>query len=72
MAVYALLDVVAPEGTGAEALTWLTTAGAAGMAAGAALAGALAGAGRSRARWRCRRSGAFAGVPRSWWRGAGR
>jgi hypothetical protein len=36
---------VAPEGTGAEALTWLTTAGAGGMALGAALAGALAGAG---------------------------
>jgi MFS family permease len=45
VAVYALLDQVAPEGTGAEALTWLTTAGAAGMAAGAALAGALAGGG---------------------------
>jgi MFS family permease len=45
VAVYALLDEVAPEGTGAEALTWLTTAGAGGMAAGAALAGALAGAG---------------------------
>ena len=34
-----------PEGTGAEALTWLTTAGAGGMAAGALAAGALAGAG---------------------------
>jgi MFS family permease len=45
VAVFALLDKVAPEGTGAEALTWLTTAGAGGMAAGAALAGALAGAG---------------------------
>jgi MFS family permease len=45
VAVYALLDIVAPEGTGAEALTWLTTAGAGGMAAGAAGAGALAGAG---------------------------
>jgi MFS family permease len=45
VAVYALLDVVAPEGAGAEALTWLTTAGAAGTAAGAAGAGALAGAG---------------------------
>jgi MFS family permease len=45
VAVYALLDVVAPEGAGAEALTWLTTAGAAGTALGAALAGWLAGAG---------------------------
>jgi MFS family permease len=45
VAVYALLDAVVPEGTGAEALTWLTTAGGAGAAAGAALAGALAGAG---------------------------
>ena len=45
VAVYALLDAVAPEGAGAEALTWLTTAGAAATAAGAALAGALAGAG---------------------------
>jgi MFS family permease len=45
VAVYALLDLVAPEGAGAEALTWLTTAGAAGTAAGAAAAGALAGAG---------------------------
>jgi len=45
VAVFALLDEVAPEGTGAEALTWLTTAGAGGMAAGAALAGQLAGAG---------------------------
>jgi len=44
VAVYALLDAVAPEGTGAEALTWLTAAGAAGTAAGAALAGALADA----------------------------
>jgi len=49
VAVYALLDVVAPEGTGAEAFTWLTTAGASGMAAGAALAGALAGGGSSAA-----------------------
>ena len=46
VAVFALLDEVAPEGTGAEALTWLTTAGAGGMAAGAALAGQLAGAGQ--------------------------
>jgi MFS family permease len=45
VATYALLDEVTPEGTGAEALTWLTTAGAAGMAAGAAAAGALAGSG---------------------------
>ena len=45
VAVYALLDVVAPAGAGAEALTWLTTAGAAGTAAGAVLAGALAGSG---------------------------
>lgn len=45
VAVYALLDAVAPAGTGAEALTWLTTAGAAGTALGAAVAGALAGAG---------------------------
>jgi MFS family permease len=41
VAVFALLDVVAPEGAGAEALTWLTTAGAAGTAGGAALAGWL-------------------------------
>ena len=46
VAVFALLDAVALSGTGAEALTWLTTAGAAGTAAGAALAGALAGSGR--------------------------
>jgi MFS family permease len=45
VAVFALLDEVVPEGTGAEALTWLTTAGAGGMALGAALAGALAGSG---------------------------
>ena len=45
VATYALLDEVAPEGTGAEALTWLTTAGAGGMAVGAAAAGAFAGAG---------------------------
>jgi MFS family permease len=45
VAVYALLDTVAPAGAGAEALTWLTSAGAAGMAAGAALSGALAGGG---------------------------
>ena len=45
VAVFALLDEVAPEGTGAEALTWLTTAGAGGMALGAAVAGALAGGG---------------------------
>jgi hypothetical protein len=43
--MFALLDEVAPEGTGAEALTWLTTTGAGGMALGAALAGALAGSG---------------------------
>ena len=47
---YALLDVVAPEGTGAEALTWLTTAGAAGTAAGAALAGRARGRGEPRGR----------------------
>jgi hypothetical protein len=46
VAVFALLDAVAPKGTGAEALTWLTTAGAAGTALGAAGAGALAGSGR--------------------------
>ena len=46
VATYALLDEVVPEGTGAEALTWLTTAGAGGMAAGAVVAGALAGSGR--------------------------
>jgi MFS family permease len=45
VAVYALLDLVAPAGAGAEALTWLTTAGAGGTAAGAAAAGALAGGG---------------------------
>ena len=45
VATYALLDEVVPEGTGAEALTWLTTAGAGGMAAGAVVAGALAGGG---------------------------
>jgi len=39
VAVYALLDVVAPAGAGAEALTWLTTAGAAGTAVGAVVAG---------------------------------
>ena len=46
VATYALLDEVVPEGTGAEALTWLTTAGAGGMAVGAVVAGALAGSGR--------------------------
>ena len=45
VAVFELLDTVAPPGTGAEALTWLTTAGATGTAAGAALAGVLAGSG---------------------------
>ena len=42
VAVYGLLDAVAPPGTGAEALTWLTTAGGAGSAVGAVLAGHLA------------------------------
>ena len=46
VAVCALLDAVAPAGTGAEAFTWLTTAGAAGTALGAVLAGVLAGSGR--------------------------
>jgi MFS family permease len=46
VAMFELLDVVAPPGTGAEALTWLTTAGGAGSAAGAVLAGHLAAAGR--------------------------
>jgi len=45
VAVFELLDTVPPPGTGAEALTWLTTAGGAGMAAGAALAGQLATSG---------------------------
>jgi len=45
VAVFELLDVVAPPGTGAEALTWLTTAGGAGSAIGAVLAGHLAAAG---------------------------
>jgi MFS family permease len=45
VAVYELLDVVAPAGTGAEALTWLTTAGGAGSAIGAVVAGRLAAAG---------------------------
>ena len=45
VAVFELLDTAAPPGTGAEALTWLTTAGATGTAAGAALAGHVAGSG---------------------------
>jgi hypothetical protein len=45
VAVFELLDAVAPPSTGAEALTWLTTAGAGGTAAGAALAGFVAGSG---------------------------
>jgi hypothetical protein len=46
VAMFELLDVVAPPGTGAEALTWLTTAGGAGSALGAVLAGHLAADGR--------------------------
>ena len=58
VATYALLDAVAPEGAGAEALTWLTTAGAAGIAAGAAAGRRARGRGEPRAaRSRCRRSG---------------
>jgi predicted MFS family arabinose efflux permease len=45
VSVFELLDIVAPPGTGAEALTWLTTAGGAGSAAGAVLAGHLAATG---------------------------
>ena len=45
MAAFELLDTLAPAGTGAEALTWLTTAGAAGTAVGAIVAGRLASAG---------------------------
>jgi predicted MFS family arabinose efflux permease len=41
VALFETLDVVAP-GTGAESLTWVTTAEAAGSAAGSALAGVLA------------------------------
>jgi hypothetical protein len=58
--VFALLDEVAPEGTGAEALTWLTTAGAGGMALGAALAGTLAGGGSLAAALALPAAGAFA------------
>ena len=46
VAVYELLDRVgARRGAGAEAFTWLTTAGAAGTAVGAVAAGQLAAAG---------------------------
>jgi hypothetical protein len=45
VAVYELLDRVAPEGTGAEAMTWLTTAGTGAAAVGAVLAGHLAESG---------------------------
>ncbi len=45
VAVYELLDRFTPEGSGAEAFTWLTTAGAAGTAVGAVAAGQLAAAG---------------------------
>ena len=45
VAMFELLDAVAPAGTGAEALTWLTTAGGAGAAVGAVLSGHLAASG---------------------------
>jgi hypothetical protein len=45
VAAFELLDVLPPPGTGAEALTWLTTAGAAGTSLGAIVAGALASGG---------------------------
>jgi predicted MFS family arabinose efflux permease len=45
VAVYGLLDAIAPKGTAAEAMTWLTTAAGAGAAVGAVLSGHLAAAG---------------------------
>ncbi|HWE81083.1 MAG TPA: MFS transporter [Gaiellaceae bacterium] len=45
VALFETLDVVAP-GTGAESLTWITTAEAAGSAGGSAIAGVLAHHGR--------------------------
>ncbi|MGE0028744.1 MAG: hypothetical protein AB7U07_16765, partial [Thermoleophilia bacterium] len=44
-----LLDIVVPGRNAVEALTWLTSAEALGLAAGAAVAGALAGHGSSAA-----------------------
>jgi hypothetical protein len=44
IAIYELLDRLAPAGADVEALTWITTAEAGGAAGGSALAGAIAGA----------------------------
>ena len=55
VAVFELLDTVTPPGTGAEALTWLTTAGASGTAAGPRPPATSRARARSAPRWRFRR-----------------